>query len=100
MKKCPPGVICVENLTMFFLIIAIILVFYIICSSLFKQKIEINNNTHSTEKIVVKDNSGENPGFGGWFGWWRWLGAPIYWGKSIYHLGISTTPKEHQVGLS
>ena len=48
MKKCPHGVICIENLTMFFLIIAIILIFYVIYSSLFKQKIEINNNTQST----------------------------------------------------
>ena len=66
MKKCPNGVICIENLTMFFLIIAIILVCYVIYCSLFKQKIEINNNTHSTEKIVVKENSGY--GFGNWFG--------------------------------
>ena len=68
MKKCPQGVICVENLTMFFLIIAIILVFYIICSSLFKQKIEINNNTNQTEKNVIKENSGYGYGFGSWFG--------------------------------
>ena len=65
MKKCPPGVICIENLTMFFVVILVILVFYIIYSSLFKQKIEINNNnTHPTEKIVVKENSG----FNSWFG--------------------------------
>jgi len=64
MKKCPPGVICIENLTMFFVMLAIILVFYVIYSSLFKQKIEINNNTHPTEKIIVKENSG----FNGWFG--------------------------------
>jgi hypothetical protein len=31
---------------------------------LFKQKIEINNNTHPTEKIIVKENSG----FNSWFG--------------------------------
>jgi hypothetical protein len=64
MKKCPHGVICIENLTMIFLIFAIILVFYVIYSSLFKQKIEINNNTQSTEKIVVRENSG----FNSWFG--------------------------------
>jgi hypothetical protein len=66
MKKCPHGVICIENFTMFFLIIAILLVFYVIYSSLFKQKIEINNNTHQSEKIVVKENAGY--GFGNWFG--------------------------------
>ena len=66
MKKCPNGVICIENLTMFFLIIAVILVLYVIYSSLFKLKIEINNNTHSSEKIVVKENPGY--GFGSWFG--------------------------------
>lgn len=63
MKKCPSGVICVENFTMGFVIIIIVFIFYIIYSSLFTQKIEINN-TQSSEKIVVK----ENPGFGGWVG--------------------------------
>jgi hypothetical protein len=66
MKKCPQGVICIENFTIIFLIITVVLVFYIIYSSLFKQNIEINNNTHQTEKIVVKENSGY--GFGSWFG--------------------------------
>ena len=68
MKKCPPGVICVENFTFSIVIISIIIVIYIIYSSLFKQKIEINNNMQSTEKVIVKDNSGEKYGFGGWFG--------------------------------
>ena len=66
MKKCPQGVICIENFTIFFLIIAVVLIFYVIYSSLFKQKIEINNNTHQSEKIVVNENSGY--GFGSWFG--------------------------------
>ena len=68
MKKCPPGVICVENFTFSIVIISIIIVIYIIYSSLFKKKIEINNNMQSTEKVIVKDNSGEKYGFGGWFG--------------------------------
>ena len=66
MKKCPQGVICIENFTIFFLIITVVLIFYVIYSSLFKQKIEINNNTHQSEKIVVNENSGY--GFGSWFG--------------------------------
>ena len=68
MKKCPPGVICIENVTIFFVIFVIIVIFYIFYSSLFKQKIEINNNTHSSEKIVVKDNDRENLGYNNWFG--------------------------------
>jgi hypothetical protein len=68
MKKCPPGVICIENVTIFFVVFVIIVIFYIFYSSLFKQKIEINNNTHSSEKIVIKDNSGENLGYNNWFG--------------------------------
>jgi hypothetical protein len=67
MKKCPPGVICIENVTIFFVIFVIIVIFYIFYSSLFKQKIEINNNTNSSEKIVI-DNSRENPGYNSWFG--------------------------------
>ena len=27
--------------------------------------------------------------FGCWFCWWRWLGALIDWGQSIYHLHAS-----------
>lgn len=68
MKKCPPGVICIENVTIFFVIFVIIVIFYVFYSSLFKQKIEINNNTHSNEKIVIKDNSSVNPGYNSWFG--------------------------------
>jgi hypothetical protein len=68
MKKCPPGVICIENVTIFFVVFVIIVIFYIFYSSLFKQKIEINNNTHSSEKVVIKDNSRENPGYNNWFG--------------------------------
>lgn len=53
MKKCQPGVFCIENLTLFFIIITISLVLYIYSNSL-KQ----------TEKIIVKENSE----FNSWFG--------------------------------
>jgi hypothetical protein len=61
MKKCPPGVICIENFTLFFVIICFILLFYILYTGTFKQKIQVNNN----EKIVIKDQPREN---NGWFG--------------------------------
>ena len=60
MKKCPPGVICIENVTMFFMVICVLLVTYFIYSNLFNQKIIVNNK--QTEKIVTREN-----GVLGWF---------------------------------
>ena len=37
MKKCPPGVICIENITLFFVLITLFIVGYIVFSNL-KQK--------------------------------------------------------------
>jgi hypothetical protein len=48
-KSCPPGVICIENITMFFITIFIIIALYFIYSNLFKQKIQITNNTNITD---------------------------------------------------
>ena len=57
MKKCPPGVICVENITIFFIIICFFVIFYLIHSSL-SNKIQINNNP--TDKVVIKETTREN----------------------------------------
>ena len=38
MKKCPPGVICIENVTMFLLIIVLIIVVYVIYTNMIKNK--------------------------------------------------------------
>ena len=43
MKKCPPGVFCIQNLTISFLIIIILLVGFIIYSNL-KQKNSYTRN--------------------------------------------------------
>jgi hypothetical protein len=66
MKKCPPGVICVENYTMFFIVICVIIIVYLIYTNMFKQKIVVNN--HPSEKIIIKESQRENPG---------WLGGLI-----------------------
>jgi hypothetical protein len=63
MKKCPPGVICIENVSMFFLLICIVIIGYLIYNSVYKQKIVFNNNP--SEKIVIKDTPG-NSGIGSW----------------------------------
>jgi len=58
MKKYQPGVFCIENLTLFFIVITISLVLYIIYS----------NSLKPPETIVVKENSGFN----------SWVGIPNY----------------------
>lgn len=62
MKKCPPGIICIENFTLIFIIICLVLLFYVIYSNTFngnsfngnsfKDKIENKNNIiiHETQR--------------------------------------------------
>lgn len=66
MKKCPPGVICVENYSMFFFIICSLILLYLIYLNLGVQ------NQTSTEKIVIKDTIREkdNNGYNGWVSGW------------------------------
>jgi len=65
MKKCPPGVICIENFSMFFIVICVVIIVYLIYNSTNNQNIIVNNKP--SEKIVIKDTQRENLG-GGWFG--------------------------------
>jgi len=60
MKKCPPGVICIENVTGFFLVITVIIVIFLysIYSNYLSPKIQVNNNL--SEKTIVKENIREN----------------------------------------
>lgn len=53
MKKCPPGVICIENVTMglFIIIFIICIIGYII----------IYKNTNTKEEIIIKQNNYESP---------------------------------------
>jgi hypothetical protein len=66
MKKCPPGVICVENYSMFFFIICLFIIVYLIYNNMRGQNITVNNK--SSEKIVIKDTQRENQGIGSFFG--------------------------------
>ena len=66
MKKCPPGVVCIENYSMFFLIICIVIVGYLIYNNVRSQHIVVNNKP--SEKIVLNDTQREMGG--GWFPSW------------------------------
>jgi hypothetical protein len=75
MKKCPPGVICIENYSMFFIVVCILILIYVLYSSIFKQKIVVNNSP--SEKIVIKDTERENVGwFNSWIPSWPYTNLP------------------------
>jgi len=60
MKKCPPGVICIENVTMFFLVI----LFFILGYILYNQT-SSRSSSVKTEKIVIQPPfQGQGPGLG------------------------------------
>jgi hypothetical protein len=74
MKKCPPGVICIENYSMFFIVVCIIILIYIIYSTMFKQNIVVNNSP--SEKIVIKGTTRENVGWNSWVPSWPYTNLP------------------------
>jgi hypothetical protein len=62
MKKCPPGVICVENVTLFLLFIIIgILVFFIYANT--KQNITVNESDYITIENKKENQNGLFSGF-------------------------------------
>ena len=71
MKKCPPGVICIENYSMFFIIICVIILIYVIYTTIFKQQIVVNNSP--SEKIIVTK---ETLGLGGLIPSWEYNNLP------------------------
>ena len=63
-KTCPPGVFCIENISMGFIALFIIISLYFIYLNLFKQKIEITTNTNFTDFTDTHHNERKhNPGF-------------------------------------
>lgn len=76
-KKCPPGVICVENVSMIFIFILFCIVLYLGYNSL-KQPVNINNQM--SEKIIIKDKETNNNGnptwFPNWFPSWPYNNLP------------------------
>ena len=74
MKKCPPGVICIENFSMFFMVICVVIIVYLIYNNMNSQNIIFNNRP--SEKIVIKETQRENVG-GGLFGLsWPYTNLP------------------------
>jgi hypothetical protein len=75
MKKCPPGVICIENYSMFFIIVCILILIYIIYNTITKQNITVNNSP--SEKIIIKDTARENNNWlNSWIPIWPYTNLP------------------------
>lgn len=76
MKTCPPGVICIENYSIFFIVICTLILVYIIYNSVYKQHIVVNNAP--SEKIVIRDSVRENTNgfFPNWFPSWPYTNLP------------------------
>ena len=77
MKKCPPGVICIENFSMFFMVVCVVIVVYLFYNNISGQNIVVNNRP--SEKIVIKDTQRENIGggfFGGFLPSWPYTNLP------------------------
>ena len=51
MKKCPPGVFCIENMSIFYLLILIVILFFVMYNTIFKPIVVNNHN----------DNRNTNP---------------------------------------
>lgn len=64
MKKCPDGFICVENYSMFFIIICVVLFMYVIYTTYMKQNIVVNNSP--SEKIIIQDVTERRENYGWW----------------------------------
>lgn len=61
-KKCPPGVICIENITLFFIVFTIVIAAYLIYINLKEERsIKVNNNP----QIIIKEKE-TNQTNGGW----------------------------------
>ena len=75
MKNCPPGVICIENYSMFFIVVCILVLIYTVYTTVLKQSIVVNNSP--SEKIIIKDTVRENDGW--WNSWipsWPYTNLP------------------------
>ena len=73
-KKCPPGVICIENVSLFFLTIVVFIAFYLIYVYMMKQPPTKNIGQQpqfqsQSQKIVIQDErNGYGPGYGPGYG--------------------------------
>lgn len=75
MKKCPPGVICVENVTLFLLFIILFVLGFFIYSNT-KQTIIVNDRDNITIENRQVPSNNANSLFGGFLPSWPYTNMP------------------------
>jgi len=60
-KKCPPGVICIENITLVFLVIILCVLFYIIYIYFFKNKSQLANPSTNQQPSHQQPHQQQSP---------------------------------------
>jgi len=60
-KKCPPGVICIENITLVFLVIILCVLFYIIYIYFFKKQSHISSQTSQSQQQQQSNQQPQSP---------------------------------------
>jgi hypothetical protein len=73
MKKCPPGVICIENYSGFFLFICMAIILYLIYTNVNNQNITVNSKPSD---IVIQNTQRENGWLGGLIPSWPYTNLP------------------------
>lgn len=67
-KRCPPGVICIENMTFFFLFLTILLISYILYFHFFSSSSSVHV-TNSPKIYIQEKETNTNVSSSGWSGW-------------------------------
>ena len=62
MKKCPPGVLCIENMSIFYVFVLIVILFFVMYNTIFKPIVVNNHNDNRNtnppnNNPVNRDNS-------------------------------------------
>lgn len=67
MKKCPPGVICIENFSMFFMFISIMIIIYVIFNMKQKNNDYADKNNEKIQIGIGIKNEKPQSGLSNWF---------------------------------
>ena len=63
MKKCPPGVFCIENMSIFYVLMLVLILFYVMYNTIFKPVVINNNNHNNSNPSETRERSWFSPSY-------------------------------------